>query len=471
MSPDSLVSTAPKLRFSNINEGVGKILTSDAFGNATWQNLPTSGLWQQTGNYISNTNSGGFWSPYANALPVNADNTSYPPQSPSSGNGTRMAWIPGRSAFQGGTFNLPDGSVRFISDNIGLFSFCYGLNSESRSRGGVAIGEEVIADGTSNTIAFGENVQVLGQRNIGFGFGNQIQDGSSNTIAMGEGIRNTGGEYVNSMGWGLLGSGYGTSIFGTFNSTPTGSLNSWVSTDPLFTIGNGQSNSLRSNALLIQKNGVVNIGISPLVSLVYRLRVGGGIYSSSAIQGNQLRATNLAGVGERDVCTDASGNLIECSSNIPISTQYYNISAMGFQPVIPDASSQFWFRRDLQNGLVYFDSQLKQVDAYAYAPIELPDGALVNEWTFNYKQTGALNTMFIEFVKVGKTNAGPSTILSEISSTSGVGILEITKNLDKGDELIENAKYYYYVRYKKAPSALWQGDSMAVRGVIFKYQK
>jgi hypothetical protein len=295
-----------------------------------------------------------------------------------------MAWIPGRSAFQGGTFNLPDGSTRFISESIGLFSFSYGLNSESRSRGGVAIGEGAIADGSSNTIAFGKNVQVRGLKNIGLGFGNEIQDGSSNTIAIGEVIQNSGGEYVNAMGWGLRTSGYGTSFFGTFNANPTGFLNSWEPTDPLFVIRNGQTDAARSNALLIQKNGVTNIGISPITSTVYRLRVGGGIYSSSTIQGVGLRATNLAGTGERHVCADASGNLIPCA--VSSAANFYNVSAMGFQPIINDVSAANSFQRDVFKCLASFVNSTKSAYASLYAPVELPQGFEVSKVLFHFLQ-------------------------------------------------------------------------------------
>ena len=96
-----------KLRIKNHNEATGRVLTSDALGNASWQQ--PSGLWQQNGAYIRNTNPNGFWSPFDDALPINADDISNPPASPTSGNGTRMAWIPSRSAFQGGTFNMADG--------------------------------------------------------------------------------------------------------------------------------------------------------------------------------------------------------------------------------------------------------------------------------------------------------------------------------------------------------------------------
>ncbi len=53
------LKTQGKLEFNGIGEANGKVLTSDASGNATWQNLPGgAGAWSVTGNDIINTNNG-----------------------------------------------------------------------------------------------------------------------------------------------------------------------------------------------------------------------------------------------------------------------------------------------------------------------------------------------------------------------------------------------------------------------------
>lgn len=447
--------------------GLGKVLTSDALGNAIWQ-TPSSGggLWTQTLGFIENTNSNGFWSRYSSALPVAADNTTYPPAAPTAGNGTRMAWIPSRSAFQGGTFNTADGSVRFVSENIGLFSFCYGLNSESRSRGGIAMGEGAIADGTSNTIAFGESVQVGGSRNFGGGFSNQITDGSSNTFLLGENSNATAGQYNHGFGWGLELNGFGTSTFGSFNTLTTGSNSTWVTTDPLFMIGNGSSNLARSNALLIQKNGVVNIGILPNTSTTYKLRIGGSMSVSSTIQGSNLRATNLAGTGTRDVCTDDIGNLIVCPGGAS-TMGIHNVSAMGFQAQTNTSGAAASFQRDLVNGFVSFLNDTKQTEAFMYAPVELPDGFTLNEMAIHYKQTVA-GSMTVTLKKVQKQNAGPALSIVDITSASGTDVLEKLGTLGT-TEVIDNANNYYFL-YLEAGST-WKGTNMALRGVMFYPEK
>lgn len=471
---DSLKTNVP-IRFANIQEGAGKVLTSDNKGIATWQ-TPVS-YWQingTAGNELRNTNIGGFWSAYPTTLPYNANNTTYPPTSPTSGNGTRLAWIPARSAFQAGTFNTSDGSVRFVSENIGLFSFCGGLNSEARSRGGVAFGIDAISDGTSNTIAFGETVRangtnclVMGQNSwanannslLG-GFNSNIQDGTSNTILFGE---STTANANNSYGFGrgLNMNIFGCSFFGSFNSSIAGvNPSTWVSTDPLFVLGNGQSNTIRSNAMIVQKNGVVNINTIPNNSTTYQLRVGGSISSTNVIQATTLRATSLAGTGQRDVCTDANGNLIACSEG-----GFYNVSAMGFHAVLTDITPATVFNRDVVKCLISFDNNTKAENAHAFAPVELPNGVTVSKLFFHYLQNAG-GQMTLDFYAVPKTLNGNGTVIATVTSVVGSGIQEQTAAPNQ-TIIIDNEKFYYYL--KLSAGATWQGGDMALRGVVFNY--
>ncbi|MGI9550187.1 MAG: tail fiber domain-containing protein, partial [Aurantibacter sp.] len=75
-----------------------------------------------------------------------------------------------------------------------------------------------------------------------------------------------------------------------------GNSGSWVNTDPLFEIGIGSGPGSRANAMTVLKNGNVGIGDETPTA---KLEVDGNI-----------RSSDLAGVGERNVVADASGNLI-----------------------------------------------------------------------------------------------------------------------------------------------------------------
>ena len=472
MGIDSLKTNVP-IRFTNIGEGTGKVLTSDAKGGATWQAIPT-GYWQQNGaggNEIRTTNTGGFWSAYPSALSYNANNSTNPPVSPASGNGTRMTWIPARSAFQAATFNAADGSVRFVSDNIGLFSFCTGLNVEARSRGGVAFGVDAIADGTSNTIAFGESVRSNGQNTTVFGyncwanatnsllggFGSNIQDGTSNTILFGEASTSSANRSFG-FGRGLNLTTFGTTYVGSYNHPIVGNSTSWVSTDPLFILGNGQDDLSRSNALVVQKNGVLSIGLSPTASTAYRLRVSGSISASGTVQ-----AANLAGSGTRPVCTDANGNLTSCAGVASV----YNLSAMSFHPVLAAGISSSVFIRDVPKCVIYFANGTKETEAHAYAPVELPQGAEVSKMYFNYLQNAG-EKMILEFYRIPKQLNGNGTVEISITSSSGSGVLQSAAT-PAGSLIIDNDNFYYYL--KLSTGSAWSGSGMALRGVIISYTK
>ncbi|WP_337044905.1 hypothetical protein [Emticicia sp. 17c] len=427
---DSFKTKVP-IRFINIGEGAGKVLTSDASGVATWQSIAS--LWSVSGsggNEIRNTNAGGFWSSNTNIVPITADNTSNPPTAPATGAGTRLMWIPSRSAFRCGTINAD----AWDASNIGLHSFATGYNSRATGTGNVAIGVNAISDGTSNTIAIGEGTQASG----------------TNSTAIGAGVR-ANAYYSIAMGY------YNSPVL-TANAT------SWVSTDPLLYIGNGQDASHLSNAMVIQKNGVVSIGVIPNNSTTYRLRVGGSISASETIFANSFRASELSGDGVRQVCTDANGKLIACAAS---SVAYYNVSALGFHPYLSASTPSSAFFRNVDKALISFANNTKSENAYAFAPVELPDGVTVRKITMNYLQnTGGL--MKLNFCRAEKLTDAASTIVTTINSIPAGGMQETSVDLDK-DFVIDNSKYYYYLKLEAGSN--WQGTDMALRGVIFLYGK
>jgi Chaperone of endosialidase/Head domain of trimeric autotransporter adhesin len=211
----------------------------------TWTELPQStaavNFWQQTGaggNEIKNTNTGGFWSANPVGLSFIANNTSNPPTAPVSGAGTRMMWIPSRSAFRVGTVF----GSEWDDNNIGLFSFASGVNTKANGDASIAIGESTIASGGSST-AMGVSTTASG----------------SYSTAMGYGTYATG--YVSTaIGRATTASGDYSTAIGVYNNPNIYGL---------FMVGNGSSSISPYTTFIIRKdNSRVGIGVeNPLAPL------------------------------------------------------------------------------------------------------------------------------------------------------------------------------------------------------------
>jgi hypothetical protein len=203
--------------------------------SSTWTELPQStaavNFWQQTGaggNEIKNTNTGGFWS--ANPTTVAYNNAIIPTTAPMNGEGTRMMWIPSRSAFRVGTtlsISAIGDDKAWDKDSIGLFSFAAGLSTKA-----IGIG----------STAFGAITNASGQ------------------FSFASGVRTTA-------------SGYYSSAFGDYttangsNSTAIGRANT-PNINGLFMVGNGQPGTPYTAFIIRQDNSRVGIGVeNPLAPL------------------------------------------------------------------------------------------------------------------------------------------------------------------------------------------------------------
>ncbi|WP_165372251.1 tail fiber domain-containing protein [Emticicia agri] len=170
--------------------------------SGNWVELPKSGsttnYWQQTGlggNEIKNTNSGGFWSANPTGLTVGSNNSSNPPTVPAEGAGTRLMWIPSRSAFRVGTVSV-DNEDRGSAENIGLFTFAAGYDNLASSKYAIAIGLSTQATGTAS-IALGISSTASGYGATASGLGT-VASGDFSLVA---GYYNTAsGERSTAMG-------------------------------------------------------------------------------------------------------------------------------------------------------------------------------------------------------------------------------------------------------------------------------
>lgn len=140
--------------------------------SGSWVELNASGgssHWKLNGlggNEIKNTNSGGFWSENLVGLDNSSNDISNPPIAPVNGNGTRLMWIPSRSAFRVGTVHAD--LKGWDADSIGLGSFAAGYNAKATGRNTASIGSFTHAK-ANYSIAMGYSSDAFGQYSTAMG--------------------------------------------------------------------------------------------------------------------------------------------------------------------------------------------------------------------------------------------------------------------------------------------------------------
>ena len=244
--------------------------------SGTWVNLSAGGggnsYWQLAGaggNEIQNTNTGGFWSTNPTGLTQNSNNTTNPPTAPVSGAGTRLMWIPSRSAFRVGTVEL-SGSGYWDAANIGLFSFATGYNTRANGYTSTAMGASTTASGLYSTAmgvfttASGFYSTAIGASNTASGsastaMGNATTASGQASTAMGQNTTASGSAST-AMGLSTIASGGYSTAMGVYNVN---------NPNAIFMVGNGSSDANRVNIFTIRgDNSRVGIGtddpIAPL---------------------------------------------------------------------------------------------------------------------------------------------------------------------------------------------------------------
>jgi autotransporter adhesin len=199
---------------------------------------------------------------------------------PVSGAGTRMIWIPEKSAFRAGTVN----SDEWDSPNVGAWSLATGVDTKASGDYSTAFGWNTEATGFAST-AIGQGTIALGSNSTAMGFGpdaignNSTAMGSlteaigNNSTSLGlltsaQGASSTAmgvytvasGDISTSMGSRTEANAYASTAIGSYNDVIEGSnMEAFVTTDPVFYVGNGVDESTRSNAMVVYKNGNTDI--------------------------------------------------------------------------------------------------------------------------------------------------------------------------------------------------------------------
>ena len=192
-----------------------------------------------------------------------------PGNPPASGAGVRMMWYPDKAAFRVGQVF----STNWDKDSIGDYSFASGYNTKAKGYSSTAIGYFTKATGDYST-AMGYLTEATGYSSTAIGYftkatgdystamGNSTNATGYSSTAMGHFTTATG-NYSTAMGNSTVSRSYGSVTIGRYNdSINSSSPTLWVTTDPVFIIGNGTANNARSNALVVLKNAKTGINTS-----------------------------------------------------------------------------------------------------------------------------------------------------------------------------------------------------------------
>jgi hypothetical protein len=172
---------------------------------------------------------------------------------PVSGEGRRMMWYAPRGAFRAGGVS----STQWDINAIGNYSFAAGFNTQASGVSSVAFGSSARAT-QPFAIAMGENSLASSSHSIAMG-GDATASGS-NAVAIGA-FSSASGTGSVAMGSSTRANAMHSVALGTRN-LGGGNAISWVATDPIFEIGNGQPGGTPSNAITVLKNGRVGIGLA-----------------------------------------------------------------------------------------------------------------------------------------------------------------------------------------------------------------
>jgi len=224
----------------------------------------------------------------------------------------------------------------------GQYSTAMGQGTTASGGDSTTMGQDTTAIGDSST-AMGQDTTAIGGHSTAMGYGT-LASGTSST-AMGASTT-ASGESSTAMGWQTTASGhystamgnhttaqpYASLAVGQYNIVSSGTQNSWVTTEALFIIGNGTTDTSRSNAMTVLKNGNVGIGtMAPTATLEVNGDVKTGDLTVTAGKGITLGGVNKtewpSGGGGGISTTEADTRYIMNTTEAKTGT--FNISGNG----------------------------------------------------------------------------------------------------------------------------------------------
>ncbi len=202
------------------------------------------------------------------------------------GTGPRMFYVPNlggkNGAFRAGYVD----NTSWDDVNIGNISAAFGYNTIANGYTSFAINSNTMASGDRSfssgylSVASGIRSTATGEATTASGFATA----SFNYATTASGTASS------SFNYSTTAQAYAEAVFGRFNVTSASySATSWITTDPLFVIGNGGSAATPANAVTVLKNGNVGIGYANPNTAGVLLDVNGGVRGTTAYQISDAR--------------------------------------------------------------------------------------------------------------------------------------------------------------------------------------
>ena len=176
------------------------------------------------------------------------------------------------SGFESTATGAAGTAMGYRTSALGDYAFAAGYLSNTNGEGAVALGYNAEA-GAVKTIAIGSEINADDPNSVGIGTSNVVNGDNAITI----------GNNLNSFS-------FRETVLGSFNEDASGgqSKNTWVSSERILTVGNGENIGSKSNALVLLKSGDLQLP-----------SYGGG---------------TITGTATYNLGVDASGNVIEVST-------------------------------------------------------------------------------------------------------------------------------------------------------------
>ncbi|NND35073.1 MAG: hypothetical protein HKN76_20980 [Saprospiraceae bacterium] len=218
--------------------------------------------------------------------------------------GTKLMWIPTKGAFRAGYAE----GTKWDYDSLGSNSVAFGSQTKATGFGSAVFGQLSEATGQSS-VAFGNSTRSQGFTTATFGAATTAT--GSTAAAFGSGTR-ADARYCMAIGRANVGGG---------------NPNAWISTDPIFEVGIGQST--RRNAFTVYKNGRCSVGTPGSNNVLLTLnserswnfyQYGSGANTALKLSGSSSSNNN------KNFLIDTEGN-IGISTNSPAYKLHVNGSA------------------------------------------------------------------------------------------------------------------------------------------------